>query len=295
MTLSVRLPAIFRLNAIDKFTQEVVTRDGRPSDKHIVLDFSRLDFIDGSGYTVLSNTIGWLKANRVRVDLINYRDLRREGIKYLDCCGFFRQYVGGVLSRESEARSTTLPCTSIKSAQSFFWIDNRLSPWLGYILDVPHSSLSSIRTCVKELFNNISDHAAVDTGYVHAQQYPNIRTLKITVSDFGVGIPATIRKRFGAMSDAEAIRLAAEEGVTSQSRPNNMGAGLNFLIDCVAGNNGSVLIHSLGGSIKCYVERGIQVRRPVSWKGSYPGTLVEISLDTRLFVGDDDDRGEVQW
>ena len=295
MTKTIILPQAFRLNAIDRFAAEVVAPDGKPSDSSYVLDFSRLDFIDGSGYTVLSNTIEWLRYHGASVYFKNVIELQREGIRYLDGCGFFERYLGKKIIRDSRCKNTTLPCTPVEFAKVFSWIEHELSPWLSYALNTSHASLSGVRTCVKELFNNISDHAAVHTGFVHAQHYPNIREVKITVSDFGVGIPTTIRRRFGKMTDSEAIRMSAEEGITSQSRPNNMGAGLNFLIDCVTGNDGSVLIHSLSGSLKCFRDKGRQRRQTANWRSSYPGTLVDIALDTRLFVGDDDERGEVEW
>jgi hypothetical protein len=295
MTTIVTLPQVFRANAIDRFTRQAVRSDGRPTDDRFVFDFQKLDFIDGSGYTVLSNTLGWLQYHNAELRLRNFDDMNKEGIRYLDHCGFFRRHLGYALDNASRVRSTTLPCTSIEHARAFSWIEHSLSPWLGYALDASYGSLSSVRTCVKELFNNIADHAAVNTGYVHAQHYPSARQVKITVSDFGVGIPTTIRRRFGAMTDSEAIRYAAEEGVTAQSTPNNMGAGLNYLIDCVTANEGNVLIHSLSGSMNCFVDRRRQHRRPSLGRGSYPGTLVDITLDTRLFVGDEDERGEVEW
>ena len=61
MTIVVTLPPAFRANAIDRFTQQIVGADGRPKDMHVIFDFKLLDFIDGSGYTVLSNTLAWLE------------------------------------------------------------------------------------------------------------------------------------------------------------------------------------------------------------------------------------------
>ena len=295
MTKYVAVPPTFRMSAIDRFTQQIVGPNGRPADYSFVFDFSRLNFIDGAGFTVLSNTISWLQSFNVSISIANFRDLRRQGIQYLDDCGLFEWLVGGRLDPSSRPRSTTLPCVSVETAKGFSWIENHLSPFLQYEIGASYASLSSVRTCVKELLNNISDHSARDTGYVHAQHYPNIRKVNITVSDFGVGIPTTIRNRFGEMSDAEAIRLACEEGVTSQSRPNNMGAGLNFLIDAITCDDGRVVIHSLKGNLVCKLEREKQVRHPSVGKGSYPGTLVDIELDTRLFEGDDEDRGVVEW
>jgi len=146
------------------------------------------------------------------------------------------------------------------------------------------------------LFHNINDHSTKDTGFVHAQLYPNVRSVRITVSDFGTGIPSTIRGKYGDMSDGNAILHACKEGTTAQSRPNNMGAGLNYMIDRVTASHGQVRILSLQGVVNCFRDRGEQVtRRPMTGNGTYPGTLVEIELDTRLFVGDEEERVEVEW
>jgi anti-sigma regulatory factor (Ser/Thr protein kinase) len=296
MTLTVMLPMTFKLDAIDKFSKDVVAPDGNPRDSVYLFDFARLNFIDGSGYTVLSNTLAWLQSHKVVCRFTNYANLTRLAIVYLDDCGFFRQHLGGVLRRGSSLRETTLPCTHVENARAFSWIEHQFSPWAASILGVTYGNLSSLRSCLKEVFNNIGDHSSKNTGFVHAQHYPTVRHLKITVSDFGVGIPNTIRRSFGDMSDAAAIAHAAKEGVTSQSRPNNMGAGLNYLIDRVTDDDGSVLIHSLSGNLACYTDRNRQIRKPSVGRGTYPGTLVDITLDTRLFVGDDDDdRGEVEW
>jgi hypothetical protein len=291
----VRLPSSFRLDAIDRFTRDVVDANHQPKSDKFMFDFKPLGFIDGSGYTVLSNTLDWLFTSGVEIGFINYENMKIDAIRYLDDCGFFTRYLNYPLSRHSQARSTTLPCLSIENAQAFSWIEHRFSPWIGHTLDKGYGALSSIRSCLKELFNNISDHSNRETGFVHVQHYPRVHAITITVSDFGIGIPETIRAKFGAMTDAKAICYAAEEGITSQSRPNNMGAGLNYLIDTTVANGGNVTIHSLAGSLNCYRYKGQQVRRSSMGRGVYPGTLVEIQIDTRLFEGDEDERGEVEW
>jgi anti-sigma regulatory factor (Ser/Thr protein kinase) len=69
---------------------------------------------------------------------------------------------------------------------------------------------------VKELFHNINDHSSIATGFIHVQHYPNARVVKITVSDFGIGIPDKIRSFFGPpaaggppLTDGAAILMAS--------------------------------------------------------------------------------------
>lgn len=296
MSKIVQLPIKFDISATYRFTREVVGSDGRPTAAHISFDFSRLNFIDGSGFTVLSNTIGWLISQGTVCAFRNFQNLNSPAIKYLDDCGFFKNYLKKQLSEAAKCRSTTLPCTAVKHAHAHGWLEHTFSPWMGGIMDASHGALASIRTCLKELFHNINDHSTKDTGYIHAQHYPNLRNVKITVSDFGRGIPSTIRGKFGDMSDGQAILHACKEGVTAQSRPNNMGAGLNYMIDRVMANQGRVRIFSMSGIVNCNRAKGDQeIRRATTGNGTYPGTLVEIELDTRLFVGDEEERVEVEW
>jgi glucose-6-phosphate-specific signal transduction histidine kinase len=174
-------------------------------------------------------------------------------------------------------------------------LETSFSPWMCRHLNVSHGALASIRTCIKEIFNNIIDHSEQDTGFIHAQYYPVNKIIYITVSDFGKGIPTTIKERFGDMTDQAAIFMASQEGVTAKSQPNNMGAGLNYLIDRVTGCYGSVRIHSLGGNLNCFRDRKGTYRKPAFGNGNYPGTLIDISLDTRLFEGDEEERVDFEW
>lgn len=291
------LPQNFLMNAINRFTTLVVRSDGRPIADEITFNFGKLNFIDGSGYTVLSNTIGWLLSKKVKVRFSNYTPPSRLPIQYLDGCGFFKKYLKETLRLDASTRVTTLPCVHIDQKYGFGWVENKLGPWLCGALSVKEGQIASIKTCVKEVLNNISDHSDVDTGFVHAQHYPNAHNLKITMSDFGAGIPSTIRSRYGQMSDAEAIAEAIKDGVTARSRPNNMGAGLCYLVDTVIANQGVVRFHSLSGSLTCTCDKRRQLhqeRRKA--QGIYPGTLIELELDTRFFVGDDDDeRADFEW
>jgi anti-anti-sigma regulatory factor len=296
VTTTIKIPIKFDLSATRGFVRGIVGASGTPNDKSFLFDFSKINFIDGSGYTVLSNTLGWLLSQGCEIYFINHQDTKRTVISYLDDCGFFYNYTGKSLRYEACARGSTIPCTTIKHASAFGWLENTFSPWISYELNVSHGALTSIRTCIKELFNNINDHSMQDTGFVHVQHYPNLKKIGITVSDFGTGIPNTIRKRFGHMSDGAAILLASQDGVTAKTHPNNMGKGLAYLIDRVTSNHGRVDIVSSTGSLNCFRDKSDTLRRePSLGNGTYPGTLVDIALDTRFFVGDEEELVEVDW
>lgn len=292
----VKLPYQFRITSINKFTSELFDANGNPKSEAIAIDFSPLNFIDGSGYTVLSNAIEFLAHKGCKLKFVNFNRIDNPAIQYLDDCGFFKKYLKRTLSGGARPRSTTVPCQAISHERGFDWIENRLAPWLSYEFNRPQVELASLRTCAKEVWNNIADHSSVATGFAHAQHYPKMREIKITMSDFGQGIPTTIRNAFGEMHDDEAIVMATREGVTSQSRQNNMGAGLSYLTDTVLFNRGKLRVHSRAGHATFSCDhRGNKVITKKRNAGFYPGTLVEMEFDTRLFIGDEDERGDFEW
>jgi anti-anti-sigma regulatory factor len=292
----VTIPRKFNESAVHKFTAGFVSQSGEPLNHKIVFDFGSLDFIDGTGFTMLCNAIEWLAFNGCEILFRGHGNETRQGIIYLDRCGFFQSYIGNKLSLSNRPLDTAIPCISVTHANAHGWIHSTLSPWLCRNLNVNDDRLPSIRTLVKEIFNNIADHSTCNTGFIHVQHYPNIRQIRLTVSDFGQGIPSTMRRSFGYMKDSEAIFKACQEGVTSKSKPTNMGAGLNYVIDVVLFNQGRLAIHSYNGGLNCVIQNGKQKRSPFAGNGTYPGTLLDITLDTRTFLGDEsDDVGTVEW
>ncbi len=290
------IPAQFTIATTHPFSRLIVSHDGYPVDPHIVFDFGQLRWIDGSGLTVLCNALGWLHSHGVQCQFTNHTGLQRQAISYLDDCGLFRTYLGQSLSSHSQVRGTTLPFTAVPHAEAHGWLANDFTPWMAYTLGVQPESLGSLRTCIKEVFNNILDHSTKDTGFIHLQHYYNLSRVKITVSDFGIGIPNSMRAKFGPMNDVQAILKASWDGVTSQTQPNNQGAGLAVMIDYVVRAGGAMGIYSYGGGLHSRQGHdGRPTREPTAGNGSYPGTIVDVSLNTAAFVGDEVENGTVEW
>jgi hypothetical protein len=294
MSTTVQLPSQFKMASLYSFTRQIVGHDG-PLDDRFEFDFARLQFIDGYGLTVLCNTLEWLGNHGVRRVFINFRGASAAKL-YLDDCGFFERYLGQPLRPESRVRSTTLPFTPVAHAEAHGWLEYRFTPWAAPALGVRPGALTSVRACIGEIFNNILDHSTQDIGFVHAQHYPNMKTLNITVSDFGRGIPNTIRSSFGNLRDDVAILRASTRGVTTKSNPNNQGVGLDYLITNVTTNGGRVRLYSFSGALICSGDGAGGIRREaLIGNGSYPGTLVDILLRTDCFVGDEEERENVEW
>lgn len=261
--------------------KQIIDTDKHPLSSHITFDFSNLRFIDPSGITVLSNIVKWLEKRTVVVKVKFPSDKECQNsnslIRYLDDSAFFEKCFGEKYFKTASSRNTTMPLQLVKYQESVQWLDEKLLIWLSSQLNRSCSHLIDIKICVQELFNNIIDHSEEDVGCIFAQHYPKLNIVRISISDFGVGIPYRVRNKVSCSSDAEAINKATERGFTTKSTLRNIGAGLDVLMHNIVNNNqGSVYIHSNYGMIEC--KPGVENKKENT--GFYPGTLFEIEFKT---------------
>jgi signal transduction histidine kinase len=291
--MPVKIAIPYNLNPYTMYTLfGAVIANQEPISREIEFDFSRVDFVESVGIVILSNLIEWLRKRNVTISYVNCDPMRR-AIGYLDDVGFFSTYWGKPLTQKAQLRDTTFPFRSLMCIDSHQWIDGNIFPWLANKLEVTENSLAEFKTVVREIFNNIADHSEENVGCMHVQWHPNIKRVKIAVSDFGIGIPTEIRKVAEVKNDAVALKMATTQGFSSK-KGRNMGAGLSYLIDNVVGlNKGWVSIYSGAGQIT--FNHVTSVANLALKQGIYPGTLISMILRTDNIVGDAEEVEEVQW
>jgi len=291
----VRLPGRLSSDVLDQFVSDVFDPHGEPTADRFHFELNGLDFIDGIGLTTLCNVLDRLLDVGVAFDF-EPKPASAAAILYLDDSGFFETYSGESLFASRSRRETTLPCRRLITAQSFEWTERQFAPWLANVLRTEPDQLASLKSALREIFANISDHSTKQIGCVHVQHYPRVQKVGITIADFGRGIPDTIREKFGPMSDGEALAKSVTRGVTVGSKPGNRGEGLGLLLDYVTGNSGDVDIYSRRGRLACRRAEGGTVRQwSRSDAGFYPGTMIDINLRTDLFVGDEPETETFEW
>ncbi|HEX8350035.1 MAG TPA: hypothetical protein VF598_08730 [Hymenobacter sp.] len=111
-----------------------------------------------------------------------------------------------------------------------------------------------LTTYVTELFNNVFDHAFAEgarerIAFGMLQYYPGRKRLFISVSDFGMGIPASVNRFLRShqepgLSPVDALRKSTELHFSSRSRPHNKGRGLDTLRVGISGLRGSLVIQT---------------------------------------------------
>ena len=262
----------------------------------VILDFVDLSSIQVGSVAVISNMIELLRYAGFKV---RFKDAEIcKARNFLVGSGFAAQYLG---DKNALVERNFLPLRLVESAKSFPFIGNSLIPWMAEMLECQPSALASLKACLMEIYNNISDHSEINIGCSCAHFDSTLGTLTICVSDFGVGIPNKVRTiRPNISSDAAAIALACVEGFTTQSTRGNRGAGLpNLIRSVVEVNSGDLRIFSRGGiftSVKNSDGKRVDSRsQPTLSDAIYPGTLIRVILYKNKFSPDDIGEKEYKW
>lgn len=248
------------------------------------LDLSTLEFINGPCVLYLKVMLDDLKKNKTKVNCVVGAKVTK-AVRFLISSGALDSVDNIDKIPLFKKSPTTLPCFSFRTDERFEWVKFTFLPWLSECTGIPVGEFDQVELAMSEVFNNILEHSGSDQAVTFSQWHPNKNLLQICIGDKGVGILATLSRRFTKLSsDTEAIKKAVQNGVTSQSVPGNRGAGLYTIVDVVTKHlDGDVSIVSKHGYAKFFSDGRINGR---NLKGCCNGTLITLSLDTsKILIG----------
>ena len=154
--------------------------------------------------------------------------------------------------------------------------------WLGRgWVHVSEQLRNAIVGRVWEIYDNAFMHAQSSIGiFSCGQHYPRHHELKLTVVDFGVGIPSNVRlffrddPRAKSLSAANCLKWAFQRGTTTKPNGTSRGMGLDLLKEFVKINKGKLEIFSHEGYALIDETQEIFMNRQTFFEG----TLVNISF-----------------
>lgn len=289
---SVRLPYQFNGLSLSKVASDLSAHAIKGWPPEVQIDFSGLGFVRPAGIVFLSNVFAWMNKQGTKVTLTGL-GTGHAPVRFLDDTLFFQQHCGAKLRPDAAPRSTTRPLMFIAHQNCHAWLEHDLLPWLASRLSITPASLYGIKNCMAELFNNIQDHTQHDIGTVCAQHFPHESRVYISLSDLGLGIPNRVRTKVPGLSDPAAIVQAVQAGFTTKSVPSNQGIGLDYLLQTVGNNGGTVSIYSQNAIVR-FVPGPL---KPVIVPnvGFCPGTTIDIVLRTDTIENLPDEREDLTW
>ena len=166
--------------------------------------------------------------NRVTVTNV----AQNASIRYLERMQLFHHMhlpkVANVTAHDPSGRF--IPLTRISN-------NDELNSFVTDFVPLLHASTreaDSVKYVLYELIRNVLEHSGSAYGAYAAAQVTKSGRLLIGVADSGIGVAESIRRSHAAASDAEAIRLAFQPGVTGTTsnyggNETNGGAGLFFM------------------------------------------------------------------
>ncbi len=301
--LKIKLPRDFTSKKINEITNHLIDDKLSPIVPKVLFDFQNLRYISPSAVALLDNLIGWLESNKVTVYIINIniKEKKMCPINFLKDAGFFKKYLDSELNEQylmiPKECKTILPITNLTSNKYEEW-SKKFEHWYSYNLGVSKVEVASIVAAVKDILNNVTDHANITSCGIFAQFIENQDKFYLAISDFGVGIPTNV-KRFlkdDNLEDVTALKWAVEEGNSTKSTPRNRGVGLHVLLKNVVINcEGIVEIYSNHAKIIC--KKGndglelVEVRQELR----YPGTLILIKMNKSNALSCLDQKEEFVW
>lgn len=243
----------------------------------VTFDCSDVKFITPLGLNILSCFLyAMLDKNAVFLS----RPKNKKVDSYLTDQGFYGEFkIKDDCSLTSQPRNTSVGLKRMYENINYSYFEE-VETWLNRNINCPEGMMKEIvNPNVVEVVHNVRDHSQSGIGcYISAQAYHQTDTLIFVIMDLGIGFLKSLNSIFPNIgSNSEAIKKAVQEGVSSKSRPNNMGAGLSAICGYLV-ERGSVEIISHDGY---WIQKKNGQRLSQQLDFSLPGSCVILRFDKR--------------
>lgn len=244
-------------------------------ESKLIIDFTECDFIYPDYAILLLCAIKSIENQGIVVSGTIKLDANKKIIHYLAKMNFFEN-----LNVELPIAIPKInPHSSVQIQK--YTSENQLEV-LNSILKVlrEKSSLddnvyASLDYCFNEILDNVLNHTDEKVGWVVAQYFENINSIRLMVCDFGMGIHKSLNQKH-SFSEDEAITKSIESGVTNGK---GQGHGLFATASFIRLNKGWLSL--ISGNKKLNVSENETIVKDIeNWRG----TCVYIRINTNIDV-----------
>ncbi len=239
----------------------------------VTFDFSRCKFLRQNAVAFLGGLFRLIqnRSGTVRLDWNNMREAVRANLEQNGFRAAFSPGAGPWLGN-------SIPFRQDPVADNAGLMTYLKAHWLGRgWVNVSEQLRDAIVGRVWEVYTNAFEHGESPIGvFSCGQHYPKLHCLKLSVVDFGVGIPSNVR-RFGgdaALPANQAMAWAFRPYTTTKPNGMGRGMGLDLLKNFIRANKGCLEVFSHDGHAIINTEGEDYRTRPASFEG----TLINLSL-----------------
>lgn len=258
--------------ANSKSVLRLCSRAIRRKDTQVTFDLSKAGFITPFGVTAIAGAIAKCVARGKEV--FYQRPAKDEVEAWLSSISFSRLFQIDEMSQA--ARDTSIELRRLMALNPIYVED--LVSLLDYNMNLSRGVRDSIKLSLQELLTNVFDHSESGIGcFVCAQFTPRSQLIRLSVTDFGIGILNSLRKvkEYSTVirNSHDAITRAVEEGVSS--RKGKAGLGLSHIRRFARVNQGTLTVISGDGKVNFY-SKSLE-RRPMPSR--FNGTAIELRIN----------------
>lgn len=241
--------------------------------RRVTFDFSRCTFLGQSGVAFLGGLARLIehRGGEVTFDWSTLKDNIRMNLAQN---GFLSAFGEGVAPWEGNS----IPYREDAQLDKDALVDYLADRWLGR--DWVHLS-NDLRNAVAgrvcEIYVNAFEHSDSRVGvFSCGQHYPNLKMVRLTAVDFGVGIPRNVRtyRVDEKINAGSAMNWAFQRGTTTRPGHAGGGVGLDLLKELVKLNGGALSVFSHEGYAVLLRQAERYDARPLCFEG----TMVTIAL-----------------
>jgi signal transduction histidine kinase len=248
-------------------------RQAISATEKVVFDLSRCGFLRQNAVAFLGGLQRLIESRGLQAQ-VNRDTIPADVARNLEKNGFMFNLGGVGLS----GTGNTIPYREDIAPNKDALVNYLKMDWLGRgWLQLSDQLRDVIVGRVWEIYENAFEHSESQVGvFSCGQYYPQMRQLKLTAVDFGVGIPTKVRAflKNATMRAEDTMRWAFQPGTTTTSGTFVRGMGLDFLKQFVRLNRGQLEVFSTDG----YAVIGSTHESYITRRSSFAGTLVNISL-----------------
>ena len=249
----------------------------KDNNYNATLDFSDCNFLRQNAFAVLGGIIRLAEENKGKIEIL-WKTFNTNLLNNLLKNGFLFTFSKFKFDYKPSVENS-IPYREDKTKKPNDILKYLHQHWLGKgWINISPRLKDEISGKVWELYDNAFTHSGSPIGVISCgEHYPQNKTLKLTIVDFGISIPNGVRKfkNNQNLASDKIMLWAFQRGSSTKSEEIGRGLGLDLFKQFIKINRGHLEVFSLDG----YASITKEEDRFTTYNKPFGGTLVNITFN----------------